>query len=1383
MEIATVRIFCVGSDPPKNVRSKSWCGFLFRQVTNSVSFMKYLFAPCHISKGENVKTHIQQLVTVPTMKGNASVLLKAAGSIRRIVPIGLVCVLAAPPATGAVSTLAMPASSTQQTEQRFASNQSARQTTAVLRELELGTPVERDLSGGQSHSYRILLAAGQYLHVVVDQRGIDVVVALYGPDGRALIEIDSPNGAYGPEPLWWIGDATGAYRIEVRSPDSSVAPGKYEVEIKSLCSPQSPDIRRVEAEKMYASGLSLLAKRKEESIRAAIGDFSSAHVIWHDVGEEWREAVTLTQIGAAFNTLDEKQKELEYHGKALPIYQETGDLDGEATCLDLIGAAYYSLGQKSRALESYREALSVRRRVPDLGAEATILNNLGVLSSSVGDKRKALEYQNQALTLYRQTGDRRGEATTLANIGGIYDSLGDRGKALDYYNKALPIFGFLQINGRVAGTLNNIALVYNAIGEGNTALKYFNQALEKLRAEPGSDLFRATVRNNVGNTYLLLGDYRSALKYYEDALKVFRAAKDLSAEAHALNNIAEAHESLGEKQEAMDYYGRALPLARQLQDPGLEATVLNNTGHLYSALGVDDRALANYLRALPLRIKAGDRSGEATTLSSIGYAYESLGDRKKALEYYLRALPVRRQVKDRSGESVTLNNIGGIYGRFGERRKELEYYNEALKIAKLGGYRNEAAVTLNNIAEVHFVLGEKEKALAIYEGALGIFKAVGNRDGEASALVDITLVLRDLGRIEEARDDIEKAAGIVDSIRAEIAGRRWRLSYTALSERVYSAYLDLLMQMHQRKVSAGYDRIALMVSERSRARGLMDLLNEAEAGISQGVDEEILERRHSVGLLLDAKAERLTRLLSTNNSEDEIRATKEEIGNLTEEYEKVEAEIREKSPRYASLIGPPVLSLETIQKLLDPNTLLLEYRLGPRGSYLWAVTNGSYNSYVLPKDSEIEPIARQFYELLRSPGSFRKGRRASQRSVPVSVAGSAGSVGDLSQRLSVMLLAPAASVLGGKRIVIVPDGFLQYLPFAALANPLEKSKCEPLILDHEISILPSASVLAIQRRHLDTRKAVPKTAVVVADPVFSADDPRVRQTVAAREVGNIRTVSADEAQARFAEAGGAADPTKPALKDPVSMAAPDPSSVHGKLRQAISTATRQDAQVYDGPSESLYRLALTRAVKDTTGSNLRHGLSRLPGTRVEGTNIVALSPDDSKLIVDFAASRAAVEDADLGQYKYVHFATHGLLEKDTSDLSGLVLSLVDDQGRRQNGYLRAFEIFNLNLSAEVVTLSACQTGLGKDVRGEGLVGLTQAFMYAGAKRVVMSLWSVDDASTAALMTSFYHGMLKEGKRPAEALRAAQIEMLTHSAHKQWQSPYYWAPFIIEGDWR
>jgi CHAT domain-containing protein len=333
-----------------------------------------------------------------------------------------------------------------------------------------------------------------------------------------------------------------------------------------------------------------------------------------------------------------------------------------------------------------------------------------------------------------------------------------------------------------------------------------------------------------------------------------------------------------------------------------------------------------------------------------------------------------------------------------------------------------------------------------------------------------------------------------------------------------------------------------------------------------------------------------------------------------------------------------------------------------------------------------------------------------------------------------MILLPAAARLGQRRLLIVADGALQYVPFAALPDPGDGgrqavgkntappvSNAQPLLAAHEIISLPSASTLAVLRQELRGRPTAPKMLAIFADPVFANDDVR-------RKAAALRPSS---------KSGTKPLPSERSLLHEEETAA---SSVNGKLL-----------------------------------------IPRLPYTRQEAARILSLAPNGANLMaLDYQANRATATSAELAQYRYLHFATHGVLDTERPGLSALVLSLVDEMGQPQDGFLRAHEIYNLKLPAELVVLSACQTGLGKEVRGEGLLGLTRGFMYAGAARVVVSLWSVNDRATAELMTKFYRHLLQEHQRPAAALRAAQLEMWKQ---KQWQAPYYWAAFVLQGDWR
>ncbi|HEU4934363.1 MAG TPA: CHAT domain-containing protein, partial [Pyrinomonadaceae bacterium] len=422
-------------------------------------------------------------------------------------------------------------------------------------------------------------------------------------------------------------------------------------------------------------------------------------------------------------------------------------------------------------------------------------------------------------------------------------------------------------------------------------------------------------------------------------------------------------------------------------------------------------------------------------------------------------------------------------------------------------------------------------------------------------------------------------------------------------------------------------------------------------------------------------------------------------------------------------VQPVPLSLRQVQQsVLDPETLLLEYSLGEERSYVWAVTNDSIKSFELPARAQIETLSRRVYELLTVTNRSVTNETLQQRQARIGLADD--EFARTSTNLSQMILGPVAGELHQKRIVIVADGALQYLPFPALPAPAPSSNpAPPLIVEHEIVLLPSASALWLMREELRGRQPAPKTIAILADAVFDKGDARL----AATAKGNSRNRS----------------------KNATDVVLPN---------------------------------AQTTAMRSFNGLGSGRGtFGRLPFSRREADAIKALIPEkDVMLALGFSANLATATSPELSQYRYVHFATHGLLNSEQPELSGILLSSFDEFGKRQNGFLQLHDVYNLKLSADLVVLSACETALGKDIRGEGLVGLTRGFMYAGVPRIVASLWKVDDAATAELMGTFYKAMLTEGKRPAEALRTAQVHM---SRTNQWSSPYYWAAFTLQGEWR
>lgn len=1039
----------------------------------------------------------------------------------------------------------------------------------------MGEVVAVELKGGETHSYFLALTPGQYVNVVVEQKGVDVVVVLRGPDGKQITQVDSPNGSQGPEKVSEIAEGAGKYRLEVRSPNKQAKAGLYEIKIKDLREATTTDRTRVTAERIFEEGNRLRDQQTAESRRKSIQKYKEALPLWQTLGARQEEATTLVEIGANHSSLGETKEALEYYHQALPLY----------------------------------------RLVGNRAQEAGVLNNIGSVYNKVSEMQKALDYFGQSLLLKRAVGDRRGEANTLGNMGVAYSQM---------------------------------------------------------------------------------GELQDALEHHLQALSLWKAINDLRGEAVALGNIGVVYSKLGEQQKALEYYQQALPLRRALND----------------------------------------RIGEGTTLHNLAKEYILVGELPKALDYLNQSLPIRRDIGDRIGQAYTLKDIGQVYSRMGEWQKALEYHNLALTLARATEDRIAEAATLSSFGNTYVLLRETDKALDYYAQALQLNRTAGSQGGEAETLRKIALVERELGHLDKARDQIEAALKIIESTRSKFFSQQLRTSFSASRHDYYDLYIDLLMRMHGNNPSAGFDAAALQASEHARARSLLDILTESRANIRQGIDPELMERERSTQRQLSVKAEQLTRLLGGKHTEEQEKVARREVEALLGQYQEVEAEIRAKSPRYAALTQPQPLSLKEIQQVLDENTLLLEYALGEQRSYLWAVTPASVKSFELPRRAEIEAAARRVYEALTARNKEVSFEETGERVARIAMADAEYT--RAARALSQMLLRHVADQMKGRRLLIVSDGILQYMPFAALPLPDSPGRSAkhltyvPLIVKHEVVSIPSASTLAVLRKEMAARKPAPRTVAVLADPVFHSSDERVR--VAKSSPGTHLPASG------------------------------------GDSRQAKSSGIESE---------------LTRSFKDVTpgveeGSLFQ--LPRLPFTRQEAEAIVAFAPThEYQKDLDFAANRAAALDPQLSQYRYVHFATHAILNNQHPELSGIVLSLVDQDGKDKDGFLLAHEVYSLKLPAELIVLSGCRTGLGKEVRGEGLLGLTRGFMYAGAARVLVSLWDVSDKSTAELMAHFYKGMLgKQRLSPAAALRQAQLAMWKSA---RWSSPYHWAAFVMHGEYR
>jgi CHAT domain-containing protein/Tfp pilus assembly protein PilF len=1035
--------------------------------------------------------------------------------------------------------------------------------------------------------------------------------------------------------------------------------------------------------------------------------------------------MVLALVSSFFWVSNEWVGNLSANCESQPAYQEDRKQLAEKAIAE--GKVLESQGTADslrKALENYEKALGIFRTLGDRRAEAETLGHIGVVLYFLDEQHKARNAFQQEIQLWHSLEDRSNEAEALNNIGVVYGALGEQQKSIDAYQQALPLRRAVGDRRGIANTLDNIGMAYLGSGELQKALDNFSQALAIFR-ELNERAGVANTLNNTGGVHMIWGDNRKALEYFVQALELRHELGQRREEAMALNNIGQAYLYLGDAQKAMDYHLQALELTRVLGQRSGQAASINNVGFVYDTLGEKQKALEHYKQALDIFRALSDRNGEASTLTNIGaFHVNTLGDPKTALEYYLQSLELRRAMRQPAEEAKMLDNIGFIYKTLGDLPKTLEYHRKALEMNRTVGQRQGEGASLTNLGATYFAMGELQTSLDYFNEALLVHRTIGNRSLEATALFGIAQVERARGNLDQARSQMEESLKIIESMRAKVASQDLRASFLAQQQDYYEFYTDLLMRLHQREPSKGHDLAALPASERTRARSLLELLAEARVDVEQGIAPELKQHERATHSRISWLQSRLIEAYSqAKPDKNKILPLEDELKRVDAEREQLTMEIRQKHPRYANLQYPSPLGLKDIQSLLDDRTLLLEYALGKESSFLFAVTSSNFVVTRLPSASSISEQVQALRQMITSrPQRNQFGKQI-----------------QLSRTLYRELVEPAGKLLSGKqKLIIVPSGILHYLPFEVLLSSGEERTLSTaglvewpyLVREYAISYVPSAGVLASLRSRPEERPGPRKQFLAFADPLY----------------GN--------------ETGAEA------------------SLVQSRLRGAF-------------------------------GDQQSWKLARLPGSRREVEQIAGLyAQDQVSLLLGHQATEQNVKTAGrLSQYRFIHFATHGLLNEERPPYSGLVLSLSNEgkappsattktaqagQAEKtvdrspqsairnpqfEDGLLQVYEVFNLKLNADLVVLSACESGLGKEVKGEGLIGLTHAFLYAGTTSVLVSLWNVQDHSTADLMVSVYQ-QLDRAQDKTEALRQAKLKLIKNNRYAH---PYYWAPFILIGE--
>lgn len=1168
--------------------------------------------------------------------------------------------------------------------------------------LKVGNPLTREIARDQIDHFTVELAAGQYAEVIFKWQGINLSVALFDPSGARMIPANVQVMSPGPVTISVLAETPGTYKLQVSTPVKQKIRGKYQLQLETPRLPTDADRKKTTAQKKIADG-------QNATTRAA---------------------------------------KIENYSQALHLLQEAVDVNGQARLSMWLGDEYRSAATKADAKANYKQAVEIWKQSGYLRGEGYALVSLGQVVRSFDAAKESLPHFEQAQLLFEKIGDRRGHADAL-------------------FGRAFALM-LMRLTPEAIEVLQRIV---------------------ELRRADGDRMGEAGALNMMADAYRQLGDYEKSLALFDQAILVLRGLEHRSLETALLNNKALVLQDQGHWQEAKDEYARVITafesLLKKPEKPDMAVCVsinsleetsycrslaiaLFNLGETYNSLGEPDRAVQEFDKALLISdaLKQPDVQGEARF--HLGYAQFLLGNTAQALEQYVDAL--KFQEKNETAKALTFTYLGMVHTARNEHETALEFYQKAANIqmpsdGKPSGDKRALAITLDKLASGYSAVGKATEASANYALALELWRATKDPEGEALTLYHIAAAEEKAHRLAEASEHAEAAIKIVESLRTRLTSQRFRVSYLATQANYYQLNVDIKMQLAKSGRQSEYLAAALEANEKSKARVLLDTLSEANVGrfeLNQTSNPRVaalVEQRGGLLRKLSDKARARAKLLSGVHTREQIAVIDRQIREISERYDDLEGQIKSQSPRFADLIKPQPAPFKEIQRQLDRDTLLLEYSLGEKRSYVWVVTPDSIHGFELPAREKIDEVVHRFNAALTARNRWEKDETGQQRSVRLVRA--QADFEEASKALSKMVLEPVASLMGQKRLVLVADGVLQLVPFAALPAPTiagtqgAKAKTSAnaatnyprlLIEDHEIVSLPSASVLAVQRREIAGRPRAPLAVAILADPVFNQDDVTLR-------IAELET----------AAKGGRAQESASRTRSP------NPSS-------ATSVATTDGNSAKSPGWDAQLRSAL-RDFEVQRGA----GITRLQFSRREANAIFAVVPKGLGMrALDFNASRSTATSRELARYQIVHFATHGFLNNEHPELSGLLFSMFDEKGQPVNGFLQLHEIYNLDLPAELVVLSACETGVGKQIKGEGLIALTRGFMYAGAPSVVASLWKVDDAATAELMAEFYKQMFTNGLKPAAALREAQLKV---SKIKPWRSPYYWAGFVLHGEWK
>ncbi|MCS7065497.1 MAG: CHAT domain-containing protein, partial [Fimbriimonadales bacterium] len=872
----------------------------------------------------------------------------------------------------------------------------------------------------------------------------------------------------------------------------------------------------------------------------------------------------------------------------------------------------------------------------------------------------------------------------------------------------------------------------------------------------------------IGSVYYALRELQTAQRYFEQALAHYRELGNKRGEAETLRYLGNILYVSGQWQKSLAAYENALALCQETNDLDGAATTLAGMGALFLDMGQPELALNYYLQTLELRQQGGNRREIIAAHLGVGHIYATLNNHGEAKKAYEAALTLSREVGDKRAEAAALTALATIEARLqpNDAAKAESLYRQALLITQATDDKLGQANARLQLGVLQARTNRTEEALRNFENALALYRETGDRRGEMIALSNLGAVHANRGEKAKAAEYYQQAVNLAEAMREALGVlTEGKMAFQEGRQALYARYISLLLSM---------DRLeeAFAVAQKAKARALTDLMSGGRVNLAAHLTPEEREQEQLLRYQLDRATQNLLAARAVPNSDPTWIAQLREAAQQAErEWQAFMDSLYVRYPALTRQHGVRTATLEQITQSLPPDAALLEYLVlqftSPSGEQPEARGVGT------PPTSE----GRVEYLLLFCLTNERGKPRLSAHLTPLgdtplaertesfvlTCAVSDGKYEKEARAMYRLLIAPVESRLAGKkRLFLCPDSTLWDVPFQALLS--DKGF---LLERYELSYAPSATVAMLLRelRTAPDRPRPTRELLLVANPKFGMLTLASANTDRPLTVGSRPLTTGSRpltAGGRPLTAGG-----RPLTAGGRPLTAGERPLTTGA--RPLTTGAR--------PLTSGAR-PLTSGARDITGEWLAEmgiRIAPLPGTEREAQEIALLFPG-ATVLMNAEAQEATLKSV-VGQYRYLHLATHGYFSDAAPLQSGVVLAEPPAEAN-EDGILTARELMELPLSAEMVVLSACESARGRARPGEGAIGMVWALTVSGIPTQVLSQWKVSDESTALLMTRYYQE-LKAGKAPASALREAALAV---KGDARFQHPYYWSPFICISSW-